>query len=87
MAAAPGRYYTVVVMTDGKTNEGASFADFRAWLARQPAEVQRIRAFTVLFGDGNEQELQALAQATGGRYFDSRKSSLPSIFKEIRGYQ
>lgn len=87
MADSPGRYYTVVVMTDGKSNEGATLQDFQQWLAQQPARVRQIKAFSVLIGDGNEQELRQVAAATGGRFFDSRKTSLTAMFKEIRGYQ
>jgi Ca-activated chloride channel family protein len=41
----------------------------------------------VIFGEADPRELQRVAELTGGRSFDSRKSSLQSIFKEIRGYQ
>jgi len=40
-----------------------------------------------VFGEARPDELQRLADLTGGRTFDSRKSSLQAIFKEIRGYQ
>lgn len=87
MAKDPNRYYTVVVMTDGETRDGAYFSEFKEWLATQPAAVRKVKAFPVLFGEGNESELKEVAQLTGGKYFDSRQVSLPLMFKEIRGYQ
>lgn len=87
MAKDPNRYYTVVVMTDGETRDGADFNDFKDWLEAQPAAVRKVKAFPVLFGEGSESELKQVAQMTGGKYFDSRQVSLPLMFKEIRGYQ
>jgi Ca-activated chloride channel family protein len=80
-------YYTVVLMTDGENNRGLSHAQFDDWYKEQGAKVRGIPVFPILFGEGNEQELTALANLTGGRMFDSRSIDLPVIFKEIRGYQ
>lgn len=87
MKADPQRYYTIVAMTDGQSNEGMGFEDFRRFHAGLPEEVRRVRTFTVLFGDGDAQQMKALAEMTGGRMFDSRKSTLAAMFKSIRGYQ
>jgi Ca-activated chloride channel family protein len=87
MAQDPNRYYTVVVMTDGETRDGADFAKFKMWFDAQPQAVRKVKAFPVLFGEGSESELKQVAQMTGGKYFDSRTVSLPLMFKEIRGYQ
>jgi Ca-activated chloride channel homolog len=87
MRSDPQRYYTIVAMTDGDSNEGMSLADFRRFYAGLPVEVRQVRVFTVLFGDGNAGELKQLAELTGGRMFDSRKTSLSIMFKGIRGYQ
>lgn len=87
MKVDPQRYYTIVAMTDGASNEGMSLEQFKTFHAGLPPEVRRVRVFTVLFGDGNAEEMEALAEFTGGRLFDSRKATLASIFKGIRGYQ
>lgn len=87
MQADPQRYYTIVAMTDGASNEGMSLMQFRQFHAALPEEQRRVRVFTVLFGDGNGDELTALAELTGGRMFDSRKTGLSGMFKVIRGYQ
>ena len=62
-------------------------AEFARWYEALPAADQGIKIFPVLFGEARSAELATLADLSGGRVFDSRKSSLPVIFKEIRGYQ
>jgi Ca-activated chloride channel family protein len=83
-----GRYYSIVLMTDGENRNGNSFADFERWYrGLRPAD-QGIRIFPILFGEAKPAELESLAQLSGGRVFDGRKSdSLAAVFKEIRSYQ
>ena len=81
------RYYTVVVMTDGESNEGISLSEFKRWHAAQDEATRGIRVFPILFGEGSAKQLNELAAITGGRLFDSRAKSLAVVFKEIRGYQ
>lgn len=83
----PARFYSIVVMTDGLNNGGIKAAEFASWYQQLPSADKGIKVFPVLFGEANPAELQSLAELTGGRTFDSRKSSLQAIFKEIRGYQ
>lgn len=87
LANDPDRYVTIVAMTDGDSNEGMNLDQFRAFYAQLPEPARSVRVFTVLFGDGNARELKAVAELTGGRYFDSKKTSLAVMFKGIRGYQ
>lgn len=81
------RFYSVVLMTDGENNNGATVDDFVNWYGQLPESDKGIKVFAVIFGEADPRELQRVAELTGGRSFDSRKSSLQSIFKEIRGYQ
>ena len=83
----PARFYSIVVMTDGINNDGINYKDFVEWYAQLPAAEKGIKIFPVLFGEAKPEELQKLADLSGGRMFDSRKASLQTIFKEIRGYQ
>jgi Ca-activated chloride channel family protein len=83
----PARFYSIVLMTDGMSNVGIGEAEFANWYNQLPAADRGIKIFPVIFGEANPAELQQLADLTGGRVFDSRKSGLQSIFKEIRGYQ
>ena len=85
--ADPERFYSIVVMTDGINTQGASSYDFARWHAALPRAERDLRVFPVVFGEADAAELQHVAELTGGRSFDSRKSSLAAIFKEIRGYQ
>ena len=81
------RYYTVVLMTDGQNNRGLDASEFREWYTAQGERVRGIRVFPILFGEGDQEELSSIAEMTGGRLFDSKSSSLATVFREIRGYQ
>lgn len=80
-------YQTIVLMTDGQNGSGQSIDDFAAWIAALPPADRGIRVFPVVFGSADMDELNRLADLTGGRVFDGRKGNLSQIFKEIRGYQ
>ncbi len=85
--AAGDRISSIVLMSDGESNQGASAADFRAWYARQPLALRRVPVFAILFGESASGEMNALATLTHGRTFDARVQSLSSVFGQIRGYQ
>ena len=85
--ADPERYQTIVLMTDGENNHGASQNDFLNFYRRLPAQVRAVKTFTVLYGEGSKADMQAIAEETGGRVFDGRAGGLAGAFKEIRGYQ
>jgi Ca-activated chloride channel family protein len=86
-ARSPGRYSSIVLMSDGENNAGASAADFRSWYERRPASTRRIPVFPILFGESATGEMNELATLTHGRTFDARLQSLSAVFGEIRGYQ
>ncbi|MGO1073730.1 substrate-binding and vWA domain-containing protein [Lysobacter sp. CA199] len=81
------RYYTVVLMSDGENTEGSGLREFIAWHAAQDETLRSIRVFPILFGDADLDEMNALAEATGGKVFDAKSKSLTLVFKDIRGYQ
>jgi len=85
--AEPNRFYSVVLLTDGQSNNGIDASEFSRWYASLPPADKGIRMFPVVFGDADTEQLRLLAQLTSGKVFDSRKSDLRGIFKEIRGYQ
>jgi Ca-activated chloride channel homolog len=80
----PDRLVTIVLLTDGENTEGAPYGAFRARFGSKPATV---RTFPILFGEARVQELEDLAQLTGGRVFEGRGADLTRVFREIRGYQ
>ena len=43
--------------------------------------------FPIIFADASPQEMNALAEMTGGKAFDSKSKPLAAVFTEIRGYQ
>lgn len=81
------RYYTIVLMTDGANNNGASYSDWQNWWRKAPEHLQQVRVFPILFGNASSDEMHGIANTTGGRAFDARKHSLAYVFKKIRGYQ
>jgi Ca-activated chloride channel family protein len=85
--ANPGRYVTIVVLTDGQNTENFDLEDFRKFHQSLSADARTIKVFPILFGEGNVDEMTELARMTGGRTFDARKHALAVVFKDIRGYQ
>jgi Ca-activated chloride channel family protein len=81
------RYYTAVLMTDGESNRGLGPSGFMDWYQTEGDRVRGIRVFPILFGEADPSELRRIADATGGRVFDSKSKPLVAVFKEIRGYQ
>ena len=69
-------------MTDGDSNTGAKFGDFRRANA---ASGRDIPVFSIMFGDAKPDQLNALATETRGLVFDGR-GDLIGAFKKVRGY-
>lgn len=86
IAADPDRFTSIVLMTDGANNVGADLTAFQAFVAALPQAEKAVPVFPVLFGEGNNDEMAAIAQATGGKTFDARGAGLATAFKQIRGY-
>jgi Ca-activated chloride channel family protein len=85
--AGDDRFTSIVLMTDGESNEGATASDFTAFYKALPPGRQAIPVFPILFGEGARSQLQGIADTTGGKLFDALTSSLDGVFEEIRGYQ
>lgn len=86
-AAEPGRFTSIVLLTDGERTVGRDLRAFRAHHTKLPTATKSVPVFTLLFGEGNVGEMTEIAALTGGRTFDARTGSLTGVFKEIRGYQ
>lgn len=86
-AKNPDYLYSVVLFTDGESNEGSNLAGFKQAYEQLSPAARNIPVFAILYGEGNVNELQEVATLTRGKSFDARKLRLPSIFKEIRAYQ
>ncbi len=84
---AKDHYVTIVLMTDGDNQSGASLGDFESFYRQLPKEAKSVRTFPILFGASNDEEMRSIAELTGGRVFDAKKQSLTRVFKSIRGYQ
>jgi Ca-activated chloride channel family protein len=84
--APTGRYTSIVLMTDGESNQGPSANQFRRFFQSLPDAARAVKTFTILFGDGSSGAMNDIAALTGGRTFDGTKD-LQGAFKQIRGYQ
>lgn len=82
----PDYQYSVVVLTDGESNEGINAQTFEAHMAAKNLQGQ-IRVFPIFFGDADKRELTLVANASGGKLFDGKNKNLADVFKEIRTYQ
>lgn len=88
LARYPGRVVTVVLLTDGKSNNGLPYEEFRQrWSGKSAGGADPIRTFPILFGEASSAELDEIARSSGGRSFDGRNADLRDVFREIRGYQ
>lgn len=85
-ANEPDYLQSVVVMTDGLTNEGMSANDFVNAYDKLPPKAKNIRIFGVLFGKANKDQMAILTDRSGGAIFDGSQS-ISVVFKKIRGYQ
>ncbi|MFC8449730.1 VWA domain-containing protein [Kitasatospora sp. NPDC057223] len=84
--AKDDRFTSIVLMTDGESNEGASAGDFKGFYQGLPPSEREVPVFPILFGDAAKGQLQGIADLTGGKLFDGT-GSLEGAFEEIRGYQ
>jgi Ca-activated chloride channel family protein len=82
-----GRFYSVVLLTDGVSNQGLSSDEFAAWYGALPEADKGLRIYAIQFGEARAEQLEALASLTGGRVFNATRTPLAQVFKEIRGYQ
>jgi len=85
--ANPNVSASVVVFTDGESNTGTSFHGFLERWKQMDEDTRAIPIFTIAYGEGNTQQLETIAQMSGGKLFDAKKNSLYAVFKEIRAYQ
>jgi Ca-activated chloride channel family protein len=86
-ASDPNRLWSIVLMTDGENNDGIGADTWRAEYSSLPQQVHDVHTYPILFGDSNKDDMQQIADTTGGRLFDAQSSDLETIFKQIRGYQ
>ncbi|MEU3567946.1 VWA domain-containing protein [Kitasatospora sp. NPDC036755] len=85
-AAADDRFTSIVLMTDGESNAGATDGDFKRFHDALPAGEKAIPVFPIKFGEAAVGQLQGIADLSGGKLFDGT-GSLDGVFEEIRGYQ
>lgn len=86
-AKDPDRLFSIVLMTDGESNQGIDADVFASAFGDLPPAARAVHTYPVLFGEANNDAMAAIATQTGGSLFDATTTSLQLIFKQIRGYQ
>ena len=86
-ATDPDRLYSIVLMTDGENNAGVDSGGFQSDYQALSGPVAAVHVYPILFGDAKVDDMQAIADLTGGKVFDAKAGALDTIFKQIRGYQ
>jgi Ca-activated chloride channel family protein len=81
------RYLSIVLMTDGQSNQGIDLDGFRAFYASLPPGQRDVKVFAIQFGEADRSQLEGVTALTGGRLFPGTAGRLSTVFKEIRGYQ
>jgi Ca-activated chloride channel family protein len=79
------RTVSIVLFTDGANTSGHTLEQFKEYV--RAAGEPKVPVYTIQYGDAQAQEMQGIAQATGGRVFDAQKVSLKQTLKSIRAYQ
>ncbi len=72
---------TIVVMTDGVGNNGSE----KDMINTYNLIGKDIPVYSILFGDASQNQMQKIAELTGGKVFDG-KENLKYAFKLVRGY-
>jgi len=75
---------SIVVMSDGRSNQGHDLA----WLDEQLRQLQAggdTPVYTMLFGEAATDQMEPLAKTYGGRMFDGRKDFV-GTFQEVLSY-
>jgi Ca-activated chloride channel family protein len=80
----PSRISAVVVLSDGADRDSKIKLDALLNRIRFDNEGKAVRVFTIGYGaDAKAQELQAIADATQGRYYAGRPENIREVFKDI----
>jgi Ca-activated chloride channel family protein len=74
----------VILMTDGKSNEGRDFDDLLATRSAVNLHAD-VPVYAIMFGDAAPEQLQQIAASTSGRVFDGKKD-LVKAFRQAKGY-
>jgi Ca-activated chloride channel family protein len=74
---------SIILMTDGESNTGASFDEMQAH--RQQTAQTNVPVFAIQFGEASPDQLKRVATETQAKLFDG-KSDLSRAFRDAKGY-
>src|SRR5262249_36643883 len=80
----PSRIAAIVVLSDGADRDSSITLEALLKQIRFDSEGRSVRVFTIGYGsDARAQELQAIAEATQGRYYEGKPENIREVFKQI----
>jgi Ca-activated chloride channel family protein len=80
----PGKIEAIVVLTDGEDTDSRLTLDELLAKVRTGDEAQGVRVFTIGYGkEARKGVLQAIADATQGRFYAGTPSNIRSVFRDI----
>jgi Ca-activated chloride channel family protein len=83
----PDRENSIVLITDGQSNDGISAQSFMYIYNALPQETQAAQVFPILVGDRTQDDdVDFIAEVTGSRVYGDTAADLAEIFKRIRGF-
>jgi Ca-activated chloride channel family protein len=78
------RITSVVVITDGQSNQGRTLAEFERYFTTLPPSLKTAPAYPLPLGDADPHELNQVAQVTGGEILDYENGGLARTFSDLR---
>jgi Ca-activated chloride channel family protein len=72
----------VILMTDGQSNSGKKFEDFKAYWQQLGKDIP---VFAITFADASEDQLKEITELARGTIFDG-KTDLVAAFRKAKGY-
>jgi Ca-activated chloride channel family protein len=76
---------SVILMTDGHSNEGSLDELMAYWRKLKPG-FELPPVFCIMYGNASDEQLKHLAKSTYGRVFDGRHGGLNKAFRKAKGY-
>ena len=77
------RFPSIILMTDGQNNEGASWDDLRHHIDQ--IGLRDVPVYAITFGEADPSQLSQITQYTSGQIFDGHKD-LVTAFRSAKGY-
>jgi Ca-activated chloride channel family protein len=88
MVGNPERQYSIVLITDGQSNDGMAAQSFMYLYGALPDETRSAQVFPFFLGEQGEadDDVDFVAEVTGSSVYHDTPGDLAEVFKRIRGF-